>query len=256
MGESTSLTGPGRRRRRHTVGIVVALVVVVVLVVGVVIADGALRAYAQDRATAEIESSLPDTVDGDIDVRIGGFSFLQQYLSGSFDRVTIDGPALTAAGVPVDARVVARGVPTDLTRPVDSLLATLTLDQDAVNSVMEVPGAATLTLDDQAVGYDGSLTFLGLSLDYRVAAAVSVTADSVVLAPQKATLTAGSAVVDASEALDAVLDESIPICVANHLPQGVELADLRIADQTATVTLQASRFTIDSSSLGTLGVCP
>lgn len=256
MGDWTNSTEPVPRRRRRGVGVVIALVVVVVLAVGVVVADVSLRAYAEDRAASEIAASLPDTVEGDIAVSIDGFSFLQQYLSGTFDRVTLDAPALTVSGVPVDARVVATAVPADLSKPVGTATATLTLSQEAVNSVVEVPGAATLTLDDQAVGYDGSISFLGLSIDYLVTASVSVTPDSVVLTPQKATLTAGSTVVDASGALDAVLDESIPLCVASYLPKGVELDDLTISPGEATVVLRASDLSIDETSLSTLGVCP
>ena len=256
MGESTNSTESVPRRRRRGIGVVIALVVVVVLAVGVVVADVSLRAYAEDRAASEIAASLPDTVDGDIGVSIDGFSFLQQYLSGTFERVTLDAPALTVSGVPVDAHVVATGVPADLSKPVGTALATLTLSQDAVNSVIEVPGAATLTLDDEAVGYDGTISFLGLTIDYLVTASVSVTPDSIVLTPQKATVTAGSAVVDASGALDAVLDEPIPVCVASYLPQGVELADLTISPGQATVVLRASDLSIDETSLRTLGVCP
>jgi hypothetical protein len=256
VGESVIGSGTGPRRRRRTVVVVVALVVVVVLAVAVVVADVSLRAYAEDRASAEIASSLPDTVEGDIDVTIGGFSFLQQYLSGRFDRVVLDAPDLSVDGVPVDAHVVASGVPSDLHKPVDEVSARLTLSEDAVNSVVEVPGSATLALGDQTVGYDGSISFLGLSLDYLVTAAVSVTADSVVLAPQKATLTAGSNVIDASDALDAVLDQKIPLCIADHLPLGVELTKLTVAPGSATVRLGASGFMTDEIALGTTGSCP
>lgn len=242
--------------RRRKKGIVVVLAVVLVLVAAVVVADVGLRAYAEDRASTEIASSLPDTVDGKIDVTIGGFSFLQQYLSGSFDQVTLDAPELSVDGVPIDAHVVATGVPSDLSKPVDAVSARLSLSEDAVNSVIQVPGAATLTLDDQAVGYDGSTTVLGLTLKYLVTAGVSVTGDSVVLTPETAKLTAGSTVFDASSALNSILDESIPLCVADRLPQGVELTSLSVAPGSATVTLGASDFTIDETSLRTMGACP
>ncbi|SMG35788.1 LmeA family phospholipid-binding protein [Agreia pratensis] len=242
-----------RRRRR---GIVVVLTVVLLLAVVVVIADFGLRAYAEDRAKAEISSSLPDTVDGNIDVTIGGFSFLQQYLSGTLDQVTIDAPQLSVDGVPVEAHVVATAVPTDLSQPVGAISARLSLSEDAVNSVIQVPGAATLTLDNQAVGYDGSISVLGLRLQYLVTAGVSVTADSVVLTPETAKLTAGSTVVDASSALNAILDESIPLCVADRLPRGVELTSLSVTPGSATVALDASDFTIDETSLRTMGTCP
>lgn len=246
-------TGPRRRRR---VIVVVALVAIVVVAAAVVVADIALRSYAEDRATAEISSSLPESVSGDVDVTIGGFSFLQQYLSGSFDRVDLDGPALTVDGVPIEAHVVARGVPTDLAKPVDELTAELTLSENAVNSVIEVPGSALLTLGDQTVGYDGSLSFLGLELGYLVTAGVSVTADSVVLSPQTARLSAGSAVVDASDALNAVLDDRIPLCVADYLPRGVELTGLDVVPGSVTVKLGASDFALDEAGLRTTGSCP
>jgi hypothetical protein len=250
------VTGPARRPRRRGRGIVITLVVVVVLAALVVVADIVLRSYAEDRAAAEISSNLPDRVEGGIDVEIGGFSFLQQYLSGTFDRVTLDAPDLSVDGVPVGAHVVAAGVPSDLTAPVDAVSAQLTLDQDAVNSVIEVPGSATLTLGDQSVGYDGSISFLGLDLDYLVTAAVSVSADSVVLSPRTATLTSGSTEFDASGVLDAVLDESIPLCVANYLPQGVELKELAVAPGSATVTLGAQGLVLDEAGLRTVGTCP
>ncbi len=244
------------RQRRRSSGVVIAVIVAVVVAVLVVVADVALRAYAENRATAEITSSLPDTVRGDVDVKISGFSFLQQYLSGTFDRVTLDAPDLMVDGIPVDARVVATGVPTDFAKPVDALSAELTLSEDAVNSVVEVPGAASLALENQAIGYDGSISFLGLSLDYSVTAAVSVTADSVVLSPQTATLTAGTTVLDASDALNAVLDESIPLCVASYLPSGVQLHHVSVVPGSATVTLDASDFTLDEASLRSVGTCP
>lgn len=256
MGESTTVLEEQPRQRRRVGGFVIAVAVVVVLVVVVVIADIALRAYAEDRATSEITSSLPDTIVGDVHVTIGGFSFLQQYLSGTFDHVTLDAPALSVDGVPVAAHADLTGVPTDFAKPVDTLTAELSLSEDAVNSVIEVPGAATLTLENQAVGYDGSVSFLGLSLGYVVTAGVSVTADSVVLSPQTAKLTAGSSVVDASDALNAVLGDSIPLCVANYLPQGVELETLAVVPGSATVTLGASDFTLDEASLRAVGTCP
>jgi hypothetical protein len=255
MTQTESVTGRERRPRRRGIGVVIALVVVVLAVV-LVVADILLRSYAEDRAAAEIGSSLPDTVEGGIDVEIGGISFLQQYLTGTFDRVSLDAPDLTVGGVPVEAHVVATGVPSDLAAPVNDVTATLTLDQDAVNSVITVPGSATLTLGEQSVGYDGSISFLGLELDYLVTAAVSVSADSIVLSPRDATVTSGSTVVDASDVLGAILDESIPLCVANYLPQGAELTNLAIEPGSATVTLEASGLMIDEAGLRTVGTCP
>ncbi|CAD6000506.1 DUF2993 domain-containing protein [Agreia sp. COWG] len=243
-------------RGHRGVGLIVGVGIVVLLAVGIVVADVSLRAYAQDRARSEIEAALPSTVTGDVSVQIGGFSFLQQYLAGRFDTVTLDAPSLVVDGSPVAVSVTAGGVPTDLAQPVDRLTATLALDQDAVNSFVTVPGSATLTLDDQAVGYDGSVSFLGLGIDYLVTAGVSVTADSVVLAPKTATLANGSSVVDLSTPLQAVLDQPIPVCIANQLPRGVELTGLDVTPGRAMVTASATDFVLDKTSLSTTGVCP
>ena len=55
---------------------------IVVLVVLFFVADGVVRAYAENRVAAEIEKNLPDDVKGDVSVHIGGASVIQQYLSG------------------------------------------------------------------------------------------------------------------------------------------------------------------------------
>jgi hypothetical protein len=251
VGATAGRSGP----RRRLVGMLVALGILVVLAVAVVVADVALRGYAEGRVREELTHNLPSNVSGDVDVRIDGFSFLQQYLAGRLDRVVVTAPKLAVDGVPVSAELVASGVPTDLGAPVDSLKATLTLSESAVNSLIEVPGAAGLRLEDGAVGYDGSASFLGLSVDYLVTARVSSTADSVVLTPETASLSSGSTVVDVSGALNAVLDRPIPVCVAEYLPRGIELAAVTVAPGTATVRLSAQEFTPDEASLRTLGGC-
>lgn len=255
MTAATSLAAGERRPLRRLVRVVVVLGILLVLIVGVVVADVVLRGYAEGRARDELAQNLPRSVSGDVDVRINGFSFLQQYLVGSFDHVVVTAPSLTVDGVPVSAQVVASGVPTDLGKPVDSLRATLTLSESAVNSLIEVPGAAELRLEDGSVGYDGSASFLGLSVDYLVTAGVTSTADSIVLTPETASLSSGSTVVDVSGALNAVLDKPIPVCVAEYLPRGIELGAVTVAPGTATVQLSARDFTLDEASLETAGAC-
>src|SRR6185437_5052962 len=86
---------PARRRRPRwqrlllTVGIPVVAVVVLLVVV-----DSVARAYAEQRVSAEIEKNRPAGVSGQVSTHIGGFSVLQQYLSGSFERVELDAPRL------------------------------------------------------------------------------------------------------------------------------------------------------------------
>ena len=231
--------------------------IALVLGVAIVIADFAARAYAEDRAAAEISSSLPDSVQGDIDVSIGGTSFLAQIVTGRIGEVTLDAPQLTVSGVPVAAHVVADGVPTDLSQPIDQVRATLTLDQDAVDKVISIPGGSSLMLGDGQVSYDGSLSLLGLSVGYQVTGEVTASGTDVMIQPGAATLDqgAGSLNLDLGQLLGGVTKDPITICVANYLPQGAQIQSLTVREGQATVDLTARDFVANEQSFTTMGTC-
>ncbi|WP_382305282.1 DUF2993 domain-containing protein [Herbiconiux sp. UC225_62] len=245
--------------RRHSLRWLWWLIgIVVVLAVLVVVADIGFRAYAEGQAESEIESQLPDSVQGDVDVQIGGFSFLGQLLAGSFGEVQLDAPALTVNGVPISAHVVARDVPSDLTQPVGDIEAAVSMDQDAVNGIVELPGDATLVLGREGVSYEGSVTVFGIELGYRVTGEVTASGTDVVIQPQKATLTQGSndVDVDLGSILGGLTKDPITVCVAQYLPQSAEVDSLEITDGRATAHLTARDFVLSDDSLKNLGTCP
>jgi hypothetical protein len=248
---------PPKRRARRWPWVLVG--VLVLLVVAVVVADFALRAYAEGRAADEISSQLPENIEGDIDVTIGGGSFLAQVITGRLDRVDLDAPAITASGIPLSAHVVATGVPTDLSQPIDDVQATLSLDQAAVDEVVTLPGDARLELGDAGqVSFDGSVSLFGFSLGYTVTGTVEGSGTEVVVVPVAATLSqgAGTLDIDLDELLGTVADNPIPLCVANYLPVGAEIEEIAIDGGAATVRLTAEDFVADEASLSTFGTCP
>jgi hypothetical protein len=248
---------PQKRRAKRWPWVLVGVIVLVV--VAIVIADIALRSYAEGRAADEISSQLPENVEGDIDVTIGGTSFLAQVVTGRLDRVDLDAPAITASGIPLSAHVVATGVPTDLSQPIDDVQATLSLDQAAVDAVATLPGDATLKLGDGGqVSFDGTVSLFGFSLGYTVTGTVEGSGTEVVVVPVAATLSqgAGSLDIDLDELLGTVGDNPIPLCVANYLPVGAEIDEIAIDGGTATVRLSAEDFVADGESLSTFGTCP
>ncbi|MFB2584123.1 LmeA family phospholipid-binding protein [Herbiconiux liukaitaii] len=247
---------PARRRARRWPWVL--LIVIVLLAVAVVVADIALRAYAEGRAAEEISAQLPENIEGDIDVTIGGTSFLAQVLAGSLERVDLDAPQLTANGIPLAAHVVATGVPTDLSKPIADVTATVTLDQTAVDEVAQLPGDATLKLGDAGqVSFDGTVSLFGFSLGYTVAGTVEGSGTEVTVVPVSATLTqgAGSLDIDLDQLLGTVADSPIPLCVAEYLPQGAEIDDIAIDGGEATVQLSAQDFVADEQGLSTFGTC-
>ncbi|MDO9395882.1 MAG: DUF2993 domain-containing protein [Herbiconiux sp.] len=250
---AASAVSPRRRRRWPWV----LLGALVILVVAVVIADNGFRGYAQSAAETQIEAQLPENVEGDVTVRIGGFSFLAQLVTGSFDEVQLDAPALSVDGVPLEAHATAQGVPTDLTKPVESIRASASIDQDAVNDIIDIPGDSALVLGTGDVSYEGTLSLFGFSLGYTVTGAVTAEGDSVQIAPTGVTLAqgAGNLDIDLDQVLGSLADDPISVCVAQYLPEGTEVESLDITPGRATATLTARDFVVDEQSLRTFGTC-
>ncbi|GAA2223025.1 DUF2993 domain-containing protein [Herbiconiux moechotypicola] len=230
---------------------------VVVLAVAAVIADVAFRSYAQSEAAAQIEQQLPEAVEGEVSVSIGGGSFLLQLITGEFAEVTLDAPELSVNGVPLAAHAVATGVPTDLTKPVQSIRATASIDQDAVNGIVDIPGDSELVLGDGEVSYEGTISLFGFSLGYQVSGIVAAQGDSVTIEPTTASLTqgAGNLDIDLDQLLGSLADDPIGVCVAQYLPAGAEVESLEITPGRATAVLTADDFVVSEDSLRTLGSC-
>lgn len=266
-----------RQRRRS--GCLVGLVaLVVLLVVGYIVADVALRSYAQDRVRQQIVDSLPPGVSADPTVTIGGVSFIAQYLTGSLDNVAVSAPRVTvqgqdgsSQGVSFAAHIDAHQVPTN-GEAVGSASGTLTIDQENVQRIAVMAGISggsgsgssgagspdlgTITLGDGTLSYGGTLSFLGLDIGYTATAKPIAKGDIIELEPTALKLSAGSASVDLDRLLGELAKKPIPICVAQYLPERVQVSDIRIENKQAVVTLDATHLALNEKSLSTHGACP
>lgn len=236
-----------------------ATIIVIVVALGalLVVADVVVRGIAQERFAEQIRSNLPDGVDGEIDVTIGGFSVIAQYLAGSMDRVELSAPELTVNGAPIAVDVVGESVPIDLASPVRSMSALIEADQDAINRLIVVPDVdGDVTLGEGVVGYSDTIEVFGLSLGYSVTARPSAAGDTVLLRPENVQVDAGGGGIDVSDLADRVLgDDPIAICVAQYLPDGVMVNGIDIVAGTATVRLEALGIMLDEASLARTGSC-
>ncbi|MEA9985203.1 MULTISPECIES: DUF2993 domain-containing protein [Subtercola] len=241
-----------RRRSRVLTGVAIAVVVVAG---GLVVADVGLRSFAEGQVRRAMLDRLPSNVTGDVTVQIGGWSFLEQYASGTFDEVTLTGAGLAVDGTPLQAKVVANGVSTDQSKPVPRIAATLTLDEAAVNRFLSIPGSNSITLGDGTVGYQGSVSVLGLSFGYDATATATPSGADVLLTPVNAKLSAGSASFDVSGALKAVVAKPISICVAKYLPPRVEITGITPSPGQVTVDATATNLVLSAASLSATGSC-
>ena len=200
------------------------------LVALVVVADVVVRNIAEARFAEEIEANLPDGVEGDVGVTIGGLSVIAQYLSGTMQHVELSAPELDVEGVPIAVDVVGEGVPVDLALPVEHLTATIEADAAAVNRLIDVQGIeGELAFGDGTVGYTDSVRFLGFPIEFTVTARPTAAGDTVLLEPVGVEVAAGGGSIDVSGIVDRLLgDDPIPVCVAEHLPGGVEVQQITV----------------------------
>ena len=249
---------PAPRKKRRGLRLLLWILIPVVLIVAlVVVADGVLRSYAENQVASEIEKNLPSDVKGKVDVHIGGFSVIQQYLSGTFDHVKLDAPNLSVNGSPVAASVDATGVPIDSSKPVASVSGTLGVSQESLNKLIQIPGATgDITLGSGVLGYDGRIDLLGLPVGYTVKAKPEAAGSTVLLQPVSASLKTGAGNVDLSRLLNAVTARGpFPICAAQYLPKGVGVNGISVVPGHATVRLTAKDFVLDEATLRSKGSC-
>ena len=249
-----------KTKRRGLVPLIVVGVIVILLVVAFFIVDSGLRAFAQDRAEAEISDQMPASVTGDVTVAIGGTSVIAQFITGSFDKVELTAPQLTVDGVPASVHVIARDVSTNTAKAIGSLTATLDLDADAVNQLVKASGTApadaVLTLGDGDVAYTGTVKLFQFDVGYTATADATAAGDNIIFTPTDATVTSGVGDIDATPLVDLILGQApIGVCVASYLPQGVQLSDVDISPERARVTLESSTLRLTAQSLTTLGNC-
>ena len=246
--------------RRRGIGI---FIVVAVLVGGLVgayfIVDSILRGVAETAARQQISSNLPEGVSGDVDVSIGGFSVIGQYLAGSFERVELTAPELSANGVTARVHVVATGVPTNTAKAIGDVEGTIETGPESINALLAaqgVPDSAEVTFGDGQVTYSGEIDVFGIAVGYLATATPTAAGDSVVFMPVAAEVTTGLGSLDVSGVLERILAENPPtLCVAQYLPEGVEVTGLDVTPERMRVTLQSDSLMLDKSSLATFGTC-
>ncbi|MBM7504273.1 DUF2993 domain-containing protein [Agromyces aurantiacus] len=249
--------GPRRRTSGGTRTLIVVGMVLVVLAGLVLLTETVGRSIAERNIAASIEQGLPEGVEGQVDVQIHGVSALWQVLRGSMDEIVATAPELDVHGVPVDVTVTAHGVPRAQGGDVARAEVVASVDEAAIDAIAEsqgVPGG--LELGDGTVAYSDEVEFLGIPIGFTITAEPEAAGDRVLLTPVGADIRAGGGSIDASGLVDRLLGgDPLPICVADRLPEGVEVSGLDVTTDGATVRLEATDVPLAEETLATTGTC-
>ena len=122
---------------------------------------------------------------------------------------------------------------------------------------MQIPGTTgDITLNEGTIGYDGKIDLLGLPVDYTVTATPKAAGKQVLLTADKASLKTGAGNVNLNRLLQALTSQGpFPVCAAQYLPDGVQVADIQVTPGHATVRLTASDFVLNEKFLNSKGSC-
>lgn len=245
-------------RRRRALRRALLSVGVVVVAVGLFFAaDAVVRQIAVNMTRDQIEKSLPSDVTAkNLSVTVDGFSVIAQLMTGRLEKVELRSSDVRVQGNRVSASVVARGVPLDSSKPVQQIEGTMVIGQDAVNAFVDLPNGTTVTLRRNEVGLKGTGQILGIDVGYTASVSpVLQNGDTVVLTPVSVSVSAGGGAFDVTRFAKDLVPSSIPICVAQYLPKGVEATGLAVHDRSATVAVSARDLALDERSLQSRGSC-
>lgn len=150
----------------------------------------------------------------------------------------------------------AEGVPTDVSGTVRHVDARVTLDEDAVNELLALPGTDPhLSLGESTVTYEDATRVLGFEIGYTVTARASAEDSTVTLAPEHVKVTSPLGSLNLDDVVGRVLDKPVAVCVADRLPAVVDLDGIAVEPGSATLTLTAAKLPLDAAALGTPGSC-
>jgi hypothetical protein len=247
-----------RSARRWLKPVIWIASILVFLVIVFFVADAILRAYAEGQVAEQIQNELPKDVKADdLKVDITGFSVIAQYLSGSLDEVTLTAKEAEVNGVPVAAAIVGRGIPVDLSKPVERIHGSMTLSQDAANQLIKIPGStSTITFGTGSLGYSGSVEAFGLPIAFTTKVSPQANGKTILLTPTSVKIDGGPAQVDLSSIVSQLLgNKPYPLCVASYLPSGVTVTDVTVRKGSATIAVSAHDIVLDEKTFDSHDTC-
>ena len=235
----------------------------VIVIAGLWAVDAWARQQVADFVTDKVQQVLSLESTENIDVEVAGFSIIAQVLTGSLDEIAVDVDEVQIGDLSGGVALTARGVPVDLTKPVDSVEIEFDVSEESLKSVAHLLSAAavdSVELADGEIRFASEFRIFGFSI--QVGIGVEPFADDGQIAFKPTSVELNGARTSAEELVNTfggaanALLQTQSFCVAKWLPAAFVLRDVVVDGTVLVVTIRADDGVFDDASVRTLGTCP
>ena len=251
-----------RPKRRGLIAVLVIVGIVVVLGTVAVIAESLARQQASALIADQVRSSLQLEADHPVEVTVEGASVLWQAVSGRLDRVTIEAPDVAFGELVGDLSLIVEGTPIDPTQPTDSVQAVYRVaeaDVAALAGFLAGTVVSDVQLDEREIRFQTAFAFFGV--EFSVGIGVTPTVEDGQLAFTPSSVQLGDERLDAADLqqqfgsiVEPLLTSQL-FCVAQYLPQALELTSVQVGDEQLVAVFQAADVALRGPEFSTLGTC-
>lgn len=251
-----------RPKRRGLIAALVIVGIVVVLAVVAVIAESLARQQASALIADQVRSALQLEPDHPVEVTIEGVSVLWQAASGRLDRVTADAEDVAFGELVGDLTLIAEGAPLDVSQPTDSVQAVYSVAEADVAALAGFLAGTVVTdvqLDEREIRFQTAFAFFGVEFSVGLGVTPSVQDGQLAFTPSSVVL--GEDRLDAAElqqqfgGLVEPLLTSQLFCVAQYLPQALDLTAVQVGDAQLVVVFEGAEVALGGPEFSTRGTC-
>ena len=245
------------------IAVATALGALAIVLAGLWAVDAWARQQVADYVTDKVQQVLSLESTENVDVTVAGFSVIAQVITGSLDEIAVDVDDVQIGDLSGGVALTARGVPIDLTKPVDSVEIEFRVSEKSLKSVAHLLSAAaidTVELVDGEIRFASEFRIFGFAI--QVGIGVEPFADDGQIGFKPTSVELNGARTSADELVDTfggaakALLQTQSFCVAKWLPEAFVLRDVVVDGRELDVTIRADDGVFDEASIRTLGTCP
>lgn len=249
-------------KRRGLIAAIIVVGIIVVLSIAAVIAESLARQQAAALIADEVRSALQLEPDHPVDVTIEGASVLWQAASGRLDRVTAEADDVAFGELVGDLSLIVEDTPLDVTQPTGSVQAVYRVAESDVAAIAGFLAGTVVNdvqLDEREIRFQTAFSFFGIEFSVGLGLTPSVQDGQLAFTPSSVQL--GDERLDAAQlqeqfgGLVEPLLTSQRFCVAQYLPQALELTSVQVGDAQLVVVFAAQDAALGGAEFSTRGTC-